>query len=246
MGSFERIVRQLKNRLLATYMATPPILVQTGERASCMSSLTLTERLFDDDDKAPIDPFSLFEDWYAEAQRSEPNDPHAMALATVDASGMPDVRMVLMNARDHRGFVFFTNFESRKGEELRAHPKAALDFHWKSFRRQIRVRGPVEIVDSGEADAYFATRSRISQLGAHASRQSRPLERKSILTDAVERLKTSLPDDEAVARPGHWSGFRVIPYEIEFWKDGAFRLHDRVRFSRTDSIAPWTRQRLYP
>ena len=211
-----------------------------------MSNLNLSERIFDDADISPLDPFLLFEEWYAAAQKSEPNDPHAMAVATVDAVGLPDVRMVLMNARDDRGFVFFTNFESRKGEELMAHPKAALLFHWKSLRRQVRARGPVEVVDPAEADAYFATRSRTSQLGAHASRQSRPLERKADLMAAVEALKVSLPDDEQVTRPGHWSGFRIIPLEIEFWQDGAFRLHDRVRFSRTDSIAPWTRQRLYP
>jgi pyridoxamine 5'-phosphate oxidase len=211
-----------------------------------MTAITLSERLFNDDDHAAIDPLSLFEEWYADAEAKEPNDPHAMAVATVDASGMPDVRMVLMNARDHRGFVFFTNFDSRKGEQLLAHPKAALVFHWKSLRRQVRVRGPVETVEPGEADAYFATRSHMSQLGAHASHQSRPLARRDILTEAVETLKTSLPEDEAVARPARWSGFRVIPYEIEFWQDGAYRLHDRVRFSRTDSIGPWTRQRLYP
>ena len=211
-----------------------------------MTSTSLSARLFDDTDKAPLDPFSLFEEWYAEAQTSEPNDPNAMAVATVDATGLPDVRMVLMNARDHRGFVFFTNFDSRKGEQLLAHPRAALVFHWKSLRRQIRARGPVEIVEPGEADAYFATRSRTSQLGAHASKQSRPLERKSLLIEAVDTLRSSLPEDEPVPRPAHWSGFRLIPYEIEFWKDGEFRLHDRVRFSRTDSIAPWSRQRLYP
>jgi pyridoxamine 5'-phosphate oxidase len=211
-----------------------------------MTNSTLSQRLFDDDDRAAIDPFSLFEEWYAEAESSEPNDPHAMAVATVDSSGLPDVRMVLMNARDHRGFVFFTNFDSRKGEELLAHPKAALVFHWKSLRRQVRARGPVEMVEPGEADAYFATRSRNSQLGAHASRQSRPLARKSLLTEAVETLKSSLGDEDPVARPTNWSGFRIIPYEIEFWQDGQFRLHDRVRFTRGDSIGPWTRQRLYP
>ena len=211
-----------------------------------MPDSRLSDRIFDDDDISPLDPFLLFEEWYAAAQKSEPNDPHAMAVATVDAAGLPDVRMVLMNARDRRGFVFFTNFESRKGEELTAHPKAALVFHWKSLRRQVRARGPVEVVDPSEANAYFATRSRTSQLGAHASRQSRPLDRKADLMAAVEALKTSLPDDEAVARPGHWSGFRIIPLELEFWQDGAFRLHDRVRFTRADSIAPWTRQRLYP
>ena len=211
-----------------------------------MPNLTLSQRLFDDDDKAPIDPFALFEEWYAAAEASEPNDPHAMAVATVDANGLPDVRMVLMNAHDHRGFVFFTNFESRKGDQLLAHPRAALVFHWKSLRRQIRVRGPVETVEPAEADAYFATRSRTSQLGAHAFRQSRPLERKSSLMQAVETLDASLGHAGPVARPAHWSGFRILPYEIEFWQDGHFRLHDRVRFSRSDSIAPWTRQRLYP
>jgi len=211
-----------------------------------MSAFSLSDRLFDDDDTGPIEPFSLFEEWFALAGEKEPNDPNAMAVATVDAAGLPDVRMVLLNARDHRGFVFFTNFDSRKGEQLRAHPKAAAVFHWKSLRRQIRLRGPVETVAHGEADAYFATRSRNSQLGAHASRQSRPLPRKSILMDAVATLGASLPEDEPVPRPAHWSGFRIIPLEFEFWQDGAFRLHDRIRFTRPDSIAPWSRQRLYP
>jgi pyridoxamine 5'-phosphate oxidase len=210
-----------------------------------MTAQRLSDRLFDDGDTAPIDPFDLFEEWFAEAKTSEPNDPHAMAVATVDVSGLPDVRMVLMNARDRRGFVFFTNFESRKGEELSAHPKAALVFHWKSLRRQVRARGPVEVVAPAEADAYFATRSRTSQIGANASRQSRPLERKADLMQAVEKLRTDLGDNP-VPRPRHWSGFRIIPTEIEFWQDGEFRLHDRVRFTRADSIAPWTRQRLFP
>jgi pyridoxamine 5'-phosphate oxidase len=211
-----------------------------------MPDVPLSARIFDDEDTAPIDPFALFEEWFATAGASEPNDPHAMAVATVDAAGLPDVRMVLMNARDTRGFVFFTNFDSRKGEELLAHPKAALVFHWKSLRRQIRARGPVETVAPAEADAYFATRSRTSQLGARASRQSRPLDRKSTLMDAVEALKASLGADEPVTRPPRWSGFRLIPTEIEFWQDGEFRLHDRVRFTRPDSIGPWSRQRLYP
>ena len=211
-----------------------------------MTATSLSERLFDDTDTAPLDPLSLFEEWYAEAQGSELNDANDMDVETVDSTGQPDVRMVLLNARDHRGFVFFTNFDSRKGEQLLSHPKAALVFHWKSLRRQIRARGPVETVEPGEADAYFATRSRTSQLGAHASKQSRPLAHKTDLMEAVETLKASLPDDEPVPRPAHWSGFRLIPYEIEFWKDGAFRLHDRVRFTRADSIAPWSHQRLYP
>ncbi len=223
-------------------MATTPGLVQIAT----MTANTLSERIFDDEDRGEIDPFSLFEEWYAEAQAHEPNDPHAMAVASVDADGLPDVRMVLMNARDHRGFVFFTNFESRKGEELRANPRAALVFHWKSLRRQVRARGPVEVVAPGEADAYFATRSRVSQLGAHASRQSRPLAAKSALMEAVDMLKSSLGEDEPVSRPAHWSGFRIVPLEIEFWQDGAFRLHDRVRFARPARDAVWTRARLYP
>ncbi|MEO8759204.1 MAG: pyridoxamine 5'-phosphate oxidase [Devosia sp.] len=211
-----------------------------------MPNFSLSKRIFDDNDTAPIDPFALFEEWYAEAQASEPNDPHAMAVATVDGSGLPDVRTVLMNARDHRGFVFFTNFDSRKGEELLANPKAALVFHWKSLRRQVRARGPVETVSPSEADAYFASRSRVSQIGAHASKQSRPLARKSVLMEAVDTLRASFDPADPVVRPAHWSGFRIIPTEMEFWHDGEFRLHDRVRFTRSDSIAPWSRQRLYP
>jgi pyridoxamine 5'-phosphate oxidase len=211
-----------------------------------MATKTLSGRIFNDDDSGPIDPFALFEEWFAVAKESEPNDPHAMAVASVDKAGLPDVRMVLMNARDHRGFVFFTNFESRKGEELLAHPKAALVFHWKSLRRQIRARGLVEVVAPEEADRYFATRSRNSQLGAHASRQSRPLASRAELMQAVEGVRTGIGDDNPVPRPKHWSGFRIVPTEIEFWQDGEFRLHDRVRFSRADTIGPWTRQRLYP
>jgi pyridoxamine 5'-phosphate oxidase len=211
-----------------------------------MATKTLSGRIFNDDDSGPIDPFALFEEWFAAAKESEPNDPHAMAVASVDKAGLPDVRMVLMNARDLRGFVFFTNFESRKGEELLAHPKAALVFHWKSLRRQIRARGLVEVVAPEEADRYFATRSRNSQLGAHASRQSRPLASRAELMQAVEGVRTGIGDDNPVPRPKHWSGFRIVPTEIEFWQDGEFRLHDRVRLSRADTIGPWTRQRLYP
>jgi pyridoxamine 5'-phosphate oxidase len=210
------------------------------------AGLTLSDRIFDDADNDAIEPFSLFEEWYAAAQEAEPNDPHAMALATVDAAGLPDVRMVLMNARDHRGLAFFTNLESRKAEELIANPRAALGFHWKSLRRQVRVRGPVEPVSPGEADAYFATRARVSQLGAHASRQSQPLASKAELMGRVATLGASMPADEPVPRPDHWSGFRVVPIEIEFWQDGPNRLHDRVRFTRADPAAPWSRQRLYP
>ena len=207
---------------------------------------TLTDRLFDDADTAEIDPFSLFEDWFAEAQASEPSDPNAMAVATVDADGMPDARMMLLNARDHRGFVFFTNFESAKGMQLLSHPKAALLFHWKSLRRQVRARGPVEVISPSEADAYFATRPRVSQLGAHASKQSRPLASRAELAARVETLARGLAPDEPVQRPDYWSRFRIVPLQFEFWKDGAFRLHDRVRFTRATPDAPWTRQRLFP
>ena len=209
-----------------------------------MPAVTLTDRLFDDSDSAPIDPCSLFEEWFVLAQESEPNDPHAMALATVDEHGAPDVRMVLLNARDHRGYCFFTNFESDKARQLLATPRAAFVLHWKSIRRQIRVRGPVEVVDDGEADTYFSTRGRMSQIGAHASKQSRPLANRYTLLERVETLKKSFGEDEPVARPRNWSGFRVVPETMEFWKDGANRLHDRVRFTRTDT--GWTRQRLYP
>lgn len=211
-----------------------------------MTAESLSQRIFDDSDTGAIDPFSLFEEWYGDAQASEPNDAHAMAVATVDSAGMPDVRMVLMNARDHRGFAFFTNFESRKAEQLLAQPVAAAVFHWKSLRRQIRMRGPVEQVSPGEADAYFATRARISQIGAHASQQSRPLVSRARLMETVETLQASLDPAEPVTRPAHWLGFRILPAEMEFWHDGEFRLHDRVRFTRSGADGLWTRQRLYP
>lgn len=211
-----------------------------------MPSTPLTDRLFDDADISPIDPFELFEEWFALAQQSEPNDPHAAAVATVDEAGMPDVRIVLVNARDSRGYVFFTNLESDKGRQLLANPRAALVMHWKSLRRQIRMRGPVERVPDAEADAYFATRARVSQIGAHASRQSRPLESRQLLMDRVEALKQQYGEDGPVPRPPHWSGFRLVPQAIEFWKDGANRLHDRVRFTRESPAAPWSRQRLNP
>jgi pyridoxamine 5'-phosphate oxidase len=206
---------------------------------------TLTERLFDDTAADIPDPFEVFEAWFAEARESEPNDPHAMAVATVDESGMPDVRMVLMNARDRRGFVFFTNFGSAKGRQLLAQPSAAMVMHWKSLRRQVRARGPVEIVSPGEADAYFATRARGSQLASSASEQSRPLASRKELQARVDRLTAALAG-RPVPRPAHWSGFRLVPLALEFWKDGPFRLHDRVRFTRETADAPWRRERLYP
>jgi pyridoxamine 5'-phosphate oxidase len=210
-----------------------------------MTLPTLTDRLFQDGNDEPFDPFAVFEEWFAEALAKEVNDPHAMAVATVDADGAPDVRMVLLNARDDRGFVFFTNFESAKGAQLLAHPKAAFVMHWKSLRRQVRVRGAVEVVEPAEADAYFSTRARGSQIASSASEQSRPLKSRAELIRRVEALTDKLGEDP-VPRPAHWSGFRIVPLEIEFWKDGAFRLHDRMLFTRGAPGKPWTRQRLFP
>ena len=204
---------------------------------------TLTERLFDDSDRTDLDPFAVFEEWFALAKEAEPNDPNAMALATVDDEGLPDVRVVLLNARDERGFCFFTNFESDKGRQLQAHPKAAVVLHWKSLRRQVRMRGPVEVVSPEEADAYFASRPLGSQVASTASQQSRPLESRQALLARVAELSAAVGTGPAV-RPPHWSGFRLVPQSIEFWKDGEFRLHDRVRFTRHGTA--WTSQRLYP
>lgn len=197
------------------------------------------------------EPFAQFERWLAEAERSEPNDPNAMALATSDADGLPNVRMVLLKGLDpasrgaDRGFVFYTNLESAKGRELAASAKAALLFHWKTLRRQVRVRGVVASVTAAEADAYFATRARGSRLGAWASAQSRPLESRFALEKAVALVTARYPIGE-IPRPDHWSGFRVTPLEIELWHDRPFRLHDRVVFRRAAPSAPWTKARLYP
>ena len=189
------------------------------------------------------DPIEVFGEWLGEAEAAEPNDPTAMALGTVDGTGNPSVRMVLLKGVDERGFAFYTNFESRKGEELLAQPRAALCFHWKSLRKQVRVEGPVEIVSDAEADAYFHSRARVSQIGAAASAQSRPLDSRATLERRVADLQT-LFDGAEVPRPPNWSGFRVVPHTIEFWKDGAFRLHDRIVFRRRGPN--WTNERLYP
>ena len=191
------------------------------------------------------DPFGLFADWLKDAEKSEPNDPNAMALSTVDDEGLPNSRMVLMKGFDDRGFVFYTNFESQKGQEIQANFKAALLFHWKSLRRQVRVRGLVEVVTDAEADEYFASRPRDSRIGAWASAQSRPLEGPFALETAVamSAAKYALGN---VPRPPHWSGFRIKPVSMEFWHDRPFRLHDRVVFRREKPDGGWTKARLYP
>ncbi len=191
------------------------------------------------------DPLVLFEDWMALARQREPNDPNAMALATVDADGLPNLRMVLLKEANAQGFVFFSNQESAKGSELAANPKAALCFHWKSLRRQVRVRGAVETVETEEADTYFATRPKGSRIGAWASKQSRALESRMALEKAVAKytLKFGIGD---IPRPPYWSGYRILPLEMEFWHDRPFRLHDRVVFKRTRAGETWSKARLYP
>ena len=196
------------------------------------------------------EPFGLFGAWFTEAQASEPNDPNAMALATSDARGLPNVRMVLMNGLDEadvpgRGFLFYTNLGSAKGRELAANPQAAILFHWKSLRRQVRARGIITTVSSAEADAYFDSRPRLSRIGAWASDQSRTLDSRATFEDAIAVLSDKYKEG-AIPRPPHWSGFRLTPLEIEFWHDRPFRLHDRVVFRRVNAADAWTKERLYP
>ncbi|MGD0316885.1 MAG: pyridoxamine 5'-phosphate oxidase [Xanthobacteraceae bacterium] len=194
---------------------------------------------------AADEPFRLFAGWFAEAQRAEPVNPDAMALATVDADGLPNARMVLLKGFDERGFVFYTNLDSVKGHELAEAPKAALTFYWKSLQRQVRVRGSVESLSAAEADSYFATRSRMAQIGAWASKQSAALESRMAFEKAVARYTAKFAIGP-VPRPPHWSGYRVVPQAIEFWQERPFRLHDRIVFTRASATAPWSKTRLYP
>ena len=189
------------------------------------------------------DPFELFAEWYGQARESEPNDPMAMALATVDPEGRPSVRMVLLKGHDERGFVFYTNLEGRKAGDIFGNPNVALLFHWKSQRRQIRIEGPVIRVTDAEGDAYFASRARESQLGAWASDQSRPLDSRATFEARYQAMVERFEGSE-VPRPPHWSGFRVSPERIEFWQDRAFRLHERHLFTRVAD--GWTEGMLYP
>jgi pyridoxamine 5'-phosphate oxidase len=191
------------------------------------------------------EPVCLFAAWFAEAKRAEPVNPDAMTLATVDPHGEPNARMVLLKAFDERGFVFYTNTDSIKGHELAAAPRAALTFYWKALQRQVRARGEVEAVAKDEADAYFASRSRMAQIGAWASKQSAPLESRLAFEKAIA-LFTAKFAIGTVPRPPNWCGYRVVPHEIEFWQERLFRLHDRIAFTRANTAAPWIKTRLYP
>ena len=216
-----------------------------SEAMSDAVSIEHQSPLTDGDFTAAEEPFRLFATWFAEAKQAEPVNPDAMALATVDASGLPNARMVLLKGFDERGFVFYTNLGSSKAHELDGAPKAALTFYWKSLKRQVRARGAVEPVSAAEADAYFATRSRMAQFGAWESKQSAALESRMAFEKAIARF-TAKFSIGTVLRPPFWSGYRVAPVEIEFWQERLYRLHDRVVFRRADATLPWTRTRLYP
>ncbi|MCX7297972.1 MAG: pyridoxamine 5'-phosphate oxidase [Hyphomicrobiales bacterium] len=210
---------------------TPPI-----ERTTWLTSGDFTEA---------DEPMRLFAAWLSDATAAEPRDPTAMTLATVDESGLPNARMVLLKGADAQGFVFYTNVDSQKGQELATAAKAALVFHWKSLNRQVRVRGHVERVTVEEADAYFASRPKQAQIGAWASQQSRPLESRLAFEKAVA-INAAKYAIGSVPRPPYWSGFRIVPAQIEFWHDRPFRLHDRIVFKRAAAGEPWSKTRLYP
>lgn len=215
----------------------PPTPSEAEYQAAAVDTTPLLE--------AASDPFDLFGTWLAEAKEKEMNDANAMALATADSTGLPDVRMVLLKDFDRQGFVFYTNLESYKGQQLGENPQAALCFHWKSLRRQVRVRGAITSVSQEEADAYFASRARDSRIGAWASAQSRPLEDRFALEKSVAGYALRFGIGE-VPRPDFWSGFRLVPTRIEFWRDRPFRLHDRLEFMRGDAAAAWSTSKLYP
>ena len=195
-------------------------------------------------ENGPADPITLFQQWMSDAESSEINDPNAMTLATVDPNGRPVARIVLLKGLDERGFVFFTNRESRKGQALNLTPFAALCFHWKSLTRQVRVEGKVVMIDDSESDAYYNSRPRGSRIGAWASRQSRPLDNRTTLADRVSALEKQYGENDIIPRPPHWGGYRIIPDYIEFWHDGGFRLHTRLTYTRTEK--GWERGLLYP
>ena len=239
-------VKPLTSRLARGYLQsrTAPVIPPSptreeyAEQYAAALAANSDETIFD-----RSEPLGLFLDWLGDAKGTEPNDANAMALSTVDADGAPDSRMVLLKDVDARGFTFYSNRESAKGLDLDLQPRAALLFHWKSLRRQVRVRGAVEPVTQAEADAYFASRARESRIGAWASDQSRPLDSRSQLEAAVAR-ETARFEGEEVPRPDRWTGWRLIPDSIEFWRDRPFRLHDRLRFNRAGDS--WTTSRLWP
>ncbi len=197
-----------------------------------------------DFDNPPADPMAVFADWLRAAEAKEINDANAMALATVDSEGLPNVRVVLLKGYDARGFVFYTNLQSQKGQEIAASGRAAANFHWKSLARQVRIRGNIETVSEVEADDYYHSRARQSQLGAWASAQSQPLADRATLEAAFQQFDEKYAEEAEIPRPPHWSGRRIVPASIEFWQDCAFRLHDRVVYTRASE--GWTRGRLYP